>query len=230
MVNKEQQDVVESFPPGQYATFLTNHDQNRVMSQLGGDENKAKVAAAWLLTSPGVPFIYYGEEIGMMGTKPDEDIRRPMQWASDDGLSVGFTTGRPWRYPAEDYEERSVALQTDDPDSLLNHYRSLIQLRNEHEALRSGDWSRVETDSADVYAYLRSTEDEGLLVLINFSKDPVSDYSLSLSEGHLVGEGMPQVLFGSAEPESFNANEAGGFDAYRPLDTLPPQSSFVFQL
>ncbi len=149
MIGKEQQAVVQNFPPGQYATFLTNHDQDRVMSQLDGDENKAKIAATWLLTSPGVPFVYYGEEIGMTGTKPDEDIRRPMQWRSDDGLNVGFTVGRPWRYPADDYEERSVALQTADPDSLLNHYRALIHLRNEHAALRVGEWIAVETDTAD---------------------------------------------------------------------------------
>ena len=230
MISKEQQAVVGNFPPGQYATFLTNHDQNRVMSQVGGDENKAKVAATWLLTSPGAPFIYYGEEIGMTGTKPDEDIRRPMQWQSDDGLAVGFTTGKPWRYPAEDYKERSVALQTDDPNSLLNHYRALIQLRIEHEALRIGEWIEVETDSSDVYAFMRTTGEEHLLILINFSEDSVSDYSLSIAEGPLVGESNLQVLFGSADPQSISANETGGFDACKPLDILPPQSSYVFRV
>jgi len=66
--------------------------------------------------------------------------------------------------------------------------------------------------------------------LINFSEDPVSDYSLSLAEGPLVGAGVPNVLFGMADPASLNANEAGGFDAYKPLETLPPQSSFIFQV
>ncbi len=75
--------MTRSIPDHQYATFLTNHDQNRVMSQLGGDVNKAKLAAFLLLTSPGTPFIYYGEEIGMQGKKPDENIRLPMQWTSD---------------------------------------------------------------------------------------------------------------------------------------------------
>ncbi|MEO8396069.1 MAG: alpha-amylase family glycosyl hydrolase, partial [Chloroflexota bacterium] len=69
-------------PNGQYAAFLTNHDQNRVMGNLSGDVNKAKVAADLLLTQPGVPFIYYGEELGMSGTKPDERLRTPMQWDS----------------------------------------------------------------------------------------------------------------------------------------------------
>ena len=54
-------------PDGNYATFLTNHDQNRVMSVLNGDIGKARVAASLLLTAPGTPFIYYGEELGQQG-------------------------------------------------------------------------------------------------------------------------------------------------------------------
>ena len=64
------------------AAFLTNHDMNRVMSQLKDDENHAKMAAGILLTMPGNPFIYYGEEIGMKGAKPDEQIREPMIWSN----------------------------------------------------------------------------------------------------------------------------------------------------
>ncbi len=230
MVSKEQQAIVKDFPPGQYATFLTNHDQNRAMSQFEGDENKAKTAAAWLLTSPGVPFIFYGEEIGMTGTKPDEDIRRPMQWSSDDGLSVGFTSGRPWRDPAEDYEERSVVLQTEDAGSLLFHYRALIHLRNEQPALRVGDWVPVETGSAQVYAYLRIYKEDVLLVLINFSDEAVTDYSLSLEAGPILGESSPQTIFGEGDPQPVQNNDSGGLDAYQPFTTLPPQSSFVIRL
>ena len=73
--------VDQLYPPGEVATFLTNHDQNRVMSTIRSVP-KAKVAADLLLTLPGVPFVYYGEEIGMQGIKPDERIRTPMQWDS----------------------------------------------------------------------------------------------------------------------------------------------------
>ena len=114
----------KAIPGHQYATFLTNHDQNRVMSQLGGDLNKAKLAAFFLLTSPGTPFIYYGEEIGMQGKKPDENIRLPMQWTSD--ANAGFTTGHPWRAPASDFSSVNVEAQTGAPDLLLEHYRALI--------------------------------------------------------------------------------------------------------
>ena len=82
-------------------------------------EGQAKTAATLQLAFGGVPFIYYGEEIGMQGTKPDENIRRPMQWTAEGG----FTTGTPWNGYYEDYQERNVASQDADPDSLLNHYR-----------------------------------------------------------------------------------------------------------
>src|SRR5512137_717052 len=111
--------------PQQYSPFLTNHDQNRVISTLEGNRNKARVAASLLLTSPGMPFIYYGEEIGMEGMKPDENIRRPMQWTGDE--NGGFTSGKPWRALDSKFKFVNVAAQLDDPASLLSHYRSLIQ-------------------------------------------------------------------------------------------------------
>ena len=228
-VGREQRAIVRDFPPGQYATFLTNHDQNRIMSQFQDDVGKAKLAATWLLTSPGVPFIYYGEEIGQQGTKPDEDIRRPMQWTSD-SYRVGFTEGRPWRVPYDDFETKSVALQQDDPDSLLNHYRALIHLRNQQTALRVGDWVQVDSESNRVYAYLRYTDDEVLLVVLNLGPNELDEYALSLAEGPLTAVSTPTLLFGDGDPAELTLNAAGGFENYTPFPSLPPQSSFVIQL
>jgi len=182
-----------------------------------------------LLTSPGVPFVYYGEEIGMTGTKPDEDIRRPMQWTSDD-IGVGFTTDVPWRAPAEDYQERSVALQEDDPNSLLNHYRNLIHLRNEHEALRIGQWTPVETNLGNVYAFLRHSDDEVVLVIINLDSEAVNDYGLTLAEGPLAGSAQALSLLGGGEPAAPTIDENGGFSDYQPFATLPAQSTLLIQL
>lgn len=223
-----QERTIRSYPPGQYATFIANHDQDRTMSQLGGNEGKARLAATLQLTFSGVPFIYYGEEIGMTGTKPDEDIRRPLQWTGD-SFKVGFTEGVPWRSPADDYEERNVALQDSDPDSLLNHYRALIHLRNDHEALRIGDWAQVATGAGSVYAYLRHSDDEVILVLLNLVSEPISDYSLELEEGPLVQRLEATLLLGEGEPAAPTVNDAGGFSDYKPLDTLPGQSSILIQ-
>ena len=124
------------FPQGQSAPFLTNHDMDRVMSELEGDEEKAKNAAAMLLSAPGVPFVYYGEEMGMAGKRGSDnnDIKRrlPMQWTADD--NAGFTTGTPWTPVYPFHGSANVAVQDGDPDSLLSFYRDWIHLRNESPA------------------------------------------------------------------------------------------------
>jgi len=228
---KTQQNVYDSFPLNQYATFIANHDQNRVMSQLQEDEAKARLAASMLLTAPGVPFIYYGEEIGMVGVKPDEDIRLPMQWASN-SPQVGFTEGTPWRPAAADFPERSVEHQDNDPDSLLSHYRALIHLRNEHEALRVGEWTQLEANSRRLYTFLRHTENETILVIMNFNRNPVmaEDYSLEMAEGWL-REGVTAVsLYGTSTTTAPDANADGSFTGYIPFDEIPPQSTHIIQL
>ncbi|MCL4868999.1 MAG: alpha-amylase [Anaerolineae bacterium] len=229
MVMREQQAIINAFPPGQYATFLTNHDQNRVMSHFNGDEGRARVAASWLLSSPGVPFIYYGEEIGLTGSKPDEDIRRPLHWTSQ-APGVGFTTGTPWRAPTTDFSQRNIARQSADPDSLLSHYRTLVHLRNAHEALRVGEWLLVESSNARLYAYLRHTDDEVILVLLNLSHIATNDYTLTLSDGPLSGEITLVMLLGEGNAAAPQLNNTGGFNAYTPIPELPPHSSFIIRL
>ncbi|MBE2269933.1 MAG: alpha-glucosidase C-terminal domain-containing protein [Anaerolinea sp.] len=221
--------VNDLYPNGQYAAFLTNHDQNRVMSELRGNVDAARVAAALLLTNPGVPFLYYGEEIGMQGVKPDERIRTPMQWDATRS-TAGFTTDdHPWQPLQNDYEEVNVAAQTGDPASLLSTYRDLIRLRNEHVALRQGEYIAVDSGSRAVYAFLRQHADETVLVVINLSDDPVTDYALSLRRGTL-GEVEDEVIFGEGDAAALIANAEGGFDSYVPLPELAPYSTIVIRL
>lgn len=230
MFAKTLGDVARHYPPGQYGTFITNHDQNRVMSQLGGDEGKAKMAASLLLTSPGIPFIYYGEEIGMMGVKPDEDIRLPMQWCSD-GPQVCFTSGTPWRAPYNDYPTRSVALQKNDSNSLLHHYRALIHLRHAYAALSVGGWTLVESNPGRVYAALRHTDEQVILVLLNLGDRALGEYRLNLAEGPLTAvSANPTLLYGSGSVTPPTLNGAGGFADYQPLPELPPHSTTLILL
>lgn len=215
--------------PQQYSPFLTNHDQNRVMSTLEGNRNKAKVAASLLLTSPGMPFIYYGEEIGMEGMKPDENIRRPMQWnAEEDG---GFTTGNPWKAPDSKYKFINVELQDNDHDSLLSHYRDLIQIRNAHPALQTGDFQIVKSKNTNVYASLRSNNDESIIIVVNTSGEPVNNYELSLAESNLKqGERQIIPLMGVSEQATLTVDQSGGFAEFKPLEEIPPYSSLIFFL
>jgi glycosidase len=227
----QMQAVVESLPPGQYGVFLANHDQNRVMSMLDGDVEGAKLAATLLLTSPGVPFLYYGEEIGMTGIKPDEDLRRPMQWLSENN-KVGFTTGRPWRAPASDYRERSVALQSVNPMSLLNHYRDLLHLREKYSALRTGAWVQVEAGTQRLYAILRYDGAAAFLILVNVHPQPLrsDQYALSLAAGPFEGAVRAVTHLGVGGAAAPVINARGGFVDYRPFEEIPARSGVVLQL
>jgi alpha-amylase len=218
----------ELFSKGDYATFLSNHDQERVMSVFMGDPDKAKLAASVLMTIPGTPFVYYGEEIGMTGNKPDEKIRTPMQWSSD--RNAGFTTVIPWEPVNKDYPQTNVSSEDADPNSLLWHYRYLIQLRNNHAALRVGDFYSVRADNFSVLAYLRSSKEENLLVLINLSEQPVSGYSLSVNEGPLAGNYGVVPVLGEEPLADLIANATGGFDAYQPGTDIPANGLVIYQL
>lgn len=226
-INSAWSFTLKDISDGDYATFLTNHDQNRVMSVLNGNEKKAKLAAVMLLTSPGTPFIYYGEEIGMQGKKPDEDIRLPMQWSAE--ANAGFTTGTPWRAPDPRYTEVNVAQESDDPNSLLNLYRTLNQLRRDHSVLRSGDMIVLETGNTGVYAVLRNHDQETILVLINLKGTPITDYALGLPEKAIPdGTFTPQSLLDPTTAAPLTV--AGGtFHGYKPLAELPPYQAYLFQ-
>ncbi len=220
--------AIQGFPDGDYATFLTNHDQNRVMSVLNGDLAKAKLVAFLLLTSPGVPFIYYGEEIGMQGEKPDELIRTPMQWISDKG--AGFTSGTPWEQINSDFTTVNVAKQTGDSTSLLEHYRKLIQLRNAHSALSVGTTYVVDSKSNKLASYLRASQDEIILTVTNLGDQPVTDYGLDLEKGPLSGNYTAKSLLDDVAISPLQANKTGGFNAYTPLPEIPPYGTLIAQL
>lgn len=198
------------------------------MSQLGGDQDKAQVAAGILFTAPGIPFIYYGEEIGMQGRKPDENIRTPMQWTDEKG--AGFTTGTPWEPINADYVLVNAAKQTDQNNSLLTYYRKLIGLRNAHSALRVGKTFVTESNSNKLVAYLRASKDETILTVVNLDDQPVSDTQLQLDAGPLSGNYKATSLLDNSTIASPKANDKGGFDAYAPLPEIPPYGVIVIQL
>jgi glycosidase len=216
------------FRPGQFATFLTNHDHNRVMSVLNDDVDAVKNAAFLLLTSPGVPFMYYGEEIGMLGMKPDEDIRRPLQWSGE--VNAGFTTGTPWRAPNSDYTSKNIADQSPDSNSLLSLYRRLIHIRNNHAALRVGRYYAIDTGNQAIFASLRVSREEAILVLINLSSKPISDYTLNLNSSPLVGNYIPAPLLDVGTFAAPAITPKGGFENYQPLPELPAYGRVILQL
>ena len=162
-------------PAYRWAPFQRNHDQTRTLTMLGNDVAGAKLAATILLTLPGLPFVYYGEEIGMTGDKPDERLRTPMQWT---GSSAGFTSGKPWESLQRDSLIANVAAEDHASGSLLNLYRRLTRLRAANPALRSGELVPVATRSESVVAYIRKDGARQVLVVANLGSSPAAAFTL----------------------------------------------------
>jgi glycosidase len=166
--HKEIEDFYKKINPEYIdATFLTNHDQDRVMSGVKGNADKEKIAAALLLTLPGSPYLYYGEEIGMLGQKPDEHIREPFLWDKKEN----DRTRTSWIKPiySTDSSVLPVNQQSADKNSLLNYYKTLINLRNKSYALTYGELIPVVTANKSICAFIRSDERERLAVFHNLS-------------------------------------------------------------
>ena len=106
----------------------------------------------------------------------------------------------------------------------------MIHLRNEHEALRIGDWWWVESSDAHVYAYLRTTANETVLVILNLDNQPVTDYVLNLADGPLADVGEAILLLGDSSAAAPSLNSSGGFTDYTPIPELPAQSTFIIEL
>ena len=159
-----------AYPAGALdAPFLTNHDMERVATQLGNDPEKMRLAATILLTLPGVPFVYYGEEVGLSnGPAPgDESKRTPMPWSP--GPGGGFTTGKSWFPFAPGLDTANVAVESRDPHSLLQKYRALIHARHRWRALREGALHLIapQGSSGSLLEYERVAGGERLLVVHN---------------------------------------------------------------
>jgi len=161
------------------------------MTALGNDVAGAKLAATILLTLPGVPFVYYGEEIGMTGDKPDERLRTPMQWTR--APAAGFPRGKPWEALQADSFTANVAAESRDTASLLSLYRRLMHMRAANAALRDGELVPVETGKESVLAYVRRDSTHAVLVAANLGTTPA--VGIAVPQGYrLRGRAAPGAL------------------------------------
>ena len=201
----EREDAITSI-------FMTNHDQDRAAESLGKSAAKEKQAAAMMLTTPGKPFIYQGEELGYYGTKAngDEYVRTPILWdkAGSDCAKKGVNNK-----VDNSMLKASISVEAQDADSgsLLNVYRAFSSLRNTYPALAEGEMTAVKLSGSSFAAwYMTSTDGQKLLVIHNVA---------SSAKTTTVSDDMskPVALLGTASYEGTNL-------------TLGPNSSVVFQL
>lgn len=151
------------------ATFVKNHDQLRILSELGGNVDKAKLAAGILFTFPGTPYLYQGEEIGMLGLKEDMDRGQRESFIWSEGNSDPSQSN--W-YPARFSTDKTVvpfAKQKDDPASIYNYYKKFIAYRNSSKVLTLGTIENAGLQIKEVVSFIRKYKDDEVLVLHNVS-------------------------------------------------------------
>lgn len=209
-------EVRAAYPAGATdVPFLTNHDQRRVASELRDDPALLRSAAAVLLTLPGTPFLYYGEEVGLDNGpgSADEEKRTPMPWDATSG--GGFTTGQPWHAFAPGRTAANVAAQTGDPASLLSRYRQLIKLRHSSAALSRGALQIVSGTGA-LLAWVATSGQERVLVAHNLGAQ-AANAALGLTSAGA------DVLFA-------DAGAALDTSGASPRLAIPAHASAVFRL
>lgn len=177
--------------------------RRRLAPLLGNDRRQIELLNSLLLSLPGTPVLYYGDEIGMGDNVYVGDrngVRTPMQWNFD--RNAGFSNASPQRLflplivEAEyHYATVNVEAQRANPSSLLNAMKRLIAMRNRFQALGSGDFQILHPDNRKVLAFTRTYEDEQILVVANLSRF-VQTVELELAA--LKGR-VPVEIFGRTE-------------------------------
>lgn len=147
-------------------TFIRNHDMDRTASEFR-EVAKQKDAFAMLLTLPGTPFLYYGEELGQKGMSPDEHRREPMDWYKE-MQGPGMTT---WEKPYYNRANDGISLEDvqNDPDSLYNFIKKIIKIRKENDFIFTD--TPVKIENGEIYGYSYFASYGKLEVIYNLSKE-----------------------------------------------------------
>lgn len=184
--------------------FLTNHDQNRLADQVGYNLNKMKLASQILMTVPGVSWIYYGEELGMGGSKPDNNIRQAFKWGT--GFE-SYIINAPSQIPVWGTYNQSLlgtTEQLEDPNSLLNNYIKMIELRKQNRVLSRGTIEVFQSPQGSLLTYALNYQGVKVVVIHNFSVTAI-DIEHTLSQyGLLFGSHTTDISSSTIRVEPYS--------------------------
>lgn len=178
-----------------------NHDMPRVGSRVGLE--KMRLYAMMQLTLRGTPFIYYGEELGMLDVPiPDDQLqdpfginvpgqtrdpeRTPMQWDASPNAGFSAADVKTWLPVASDYQTVNVATQQQDETSMLALYQQMLSLRRSLSALNQGLYYPINDTPEGILAYSRQYNDQRLLVVLNFTADAREVALKGYAQGHVI--------------------------------------------
>lgn len=213
-----QRSVKNANPEGMPVPFLSNHDMDRIAGSFAVETNMRMAANLYLL-SPGSPFLYYGEEIGLRGSRGSENTdanrRLAMLWGDENDLirdPIGTT------YPKTKQISSTVAEQREEETSLYRYYCRLIALRHRYEAIARGDYTALDCGSKNFGGFLIRSNAGTLGLFHNTSTEEVS-YDLSLCkdlEGYTFSKLADFIGSGEAELDGT-------------VLTVGPQTSVILQ-
>lgn len=195
------------------ASFISNHDNNRAASFVGGNEDLVKLMGGINLMMSGSSFMYYGEEVGMMGTGRDENKRAPMHWSITD-LS-GMTKG-PARMEKQVQSFEPVDEQQNKDDSILNYYKRAIRIRNQNPEISRGEIEVLEGLDKNISAVKKTYQEKSIIILMNINPN---ESIVTLSKEQYGYEGIEAALTTTSLQPTIVDNEI----------TLPPYAIVVLQ-
>jgi maltose alpha-D-glucosyltransferase/alpha-amylase len=203
MVTDEERDYLWSVYARDRKARINLGIRRRLAPLLGNGRRRIELMNALLLSLPGTPIVYYGDEIGMgdnvwLGDR--NGVRTPMQWSPD--RNAGFSSANPQRLvlpvvtdPEYHYEAVNVDTQQANPHSLLWWMKRVLGIRREHPAFGRGSIELLTPDNRRVLAFLRSTDQERILCVMNLSRfSQYVELDLRRFEGC-----VPVELFGQVE-------------------------------
>lgn len=206
-IHRAVHENLKRFKDQTYAiTFLENHDVAR-FATLSGNDDQMRSGAVLNLLLPGVPSIYYGQELGVTGKIHEwgSDVnhlplREAFPWTADyndEGTAVFYKDSGEWWdisfWNTDAINQLALSVQQNDDTSLWNHYRNLIALRKNNAAFRRGNYEPILTDNSNVMAFKRSYDNETFAVLVN-----VSNTEIKVSEFQLY-EWQTEPIYGQLE-------------------------------
>lgn len=179
--------------PFEDAILLSNHDMNRIRSAFEGNIPKTKLAATILMTLPGTVYLYYGEEIGMTGVKPDKYIREPFPWGDDNFKN------KKWLEPVHSIPPvvQPLTQQVNDQGSIYHHYKTWIQIRRQFPVLSFGRLEFVSLTNSSLLTYKIMGDHKTYMVIHNTSGDSTTvdiPNRAKIVHGKMNFEGMKLIL------------------------------------
>ncbi len=178
MVTEEERDYLWRTYAAEQRARINLGIRRRLAPLLQNDRRKIELMNGFLLSMPGTPVMYYGDEIGMgdnyfLGDR--DGVRTPMQWSAD--RNGGFSRANPQQLylpPVQDpvygFQAVNVEAQENDPSSLLNWMRRIIMVRKQHEAFGRGTMTFIYPRNRKIIAYVREHKDEAILCVANLSR------------------------------------------------------------